>query len=87
MDRPRPTIDLSYKTGGRLHYAGRSHGHENSAGVQCVVNSIRLERNLAEPADVRTNPTAAFAPGEFGWRLVEVCGVKWRAVASVATQN
>jgi len=33
---------------------------------------------------VRTNQTAAFTAGNFGWRFVDVRVVKWRAAASVA---
>jgi hypothetical protein len=45
---------------------------------------IQFERHFAEPADVRANPTAAFAPRNFGWRLVEIRVVKWSAAACVA---
>jgi hypothetical protein len=34
---------------------------------------------------VRANPTAAFAPGHFGWRIVEIRVVKWNVAATVAT--
>jgi hypothetical protein len=76
---------MGNKAGSRLDHARRSHGYENSAGFQCLINSIQFERHFAEPANVRANPTAASATGDFGWRFVEICVVKWRAAASVAT--
>jgi hypothetical protein len=52
--------------------------------IQCAIDSIQFERHLAEPADVRANPTAAFAPRNLRWRLAEVRVVKGRAAATVA---
>jgi hypothetical protein len=48
------------------------------------MDSIQLETYFAEPADVWTNPTAAFAPGNFGRRFVEICVDERRDVASIA---
>jgi hypothetical protein len=53
--------------------------------IQCSIDSIQLERHFAKPADVRANPTAASAPGDFGWRLVEIHVAKSWAAAGVAT--
>jgi hypothetical protein len=53
--------------------------------VQSAEDAIQVERHFAEPADVRSNATSAFAPGHFGWRIVEICIVKWSAAATVAT--
>ena len=79
--------DVSNKAGGRLDYARRSYGHKQSALIQCTINPIQFERYFAKPTDVRANPPAASAPGNFGWRLVNVRVVKRRAVASVATAH
>jgi hypothetical protein len=76
---------LSDEAGSGLHDTRCSDRHEDHASLQRVVNPIQFERHLAEPADVRANPTAAFAPVHFGWRIVEICIVKWSAAATVAT--
>jgi hypothetical protein len=52
--------------------------------IQCSLNSIQLERNFPEPADMRANPAAAFAPGNFSGRIVEVPVGERLAAASVA---
>jgi hypothetical protein len=49
-----------------------------------VEDAIQLERHLAEPTDVRANPTAAFAPGKAGWRIVSICVAEGCATARVA---
>jgi len=46
---------------------------------------MQFERDFAKPADVRANPAAALAAGDFGWWLVEIRVVKRRAAASAAT--
>jgi hypothetical protein len=76
---------LSNKTGSGLHHARRSYGYEHSAGVQRPINSLQLERHLAEPADVGANLTTTFASWYLRWRLPEIRVVKWRAAARVAT--
>jgi hypothetical protein len=76
---------LSNKAGGGLDHAWRSHGDEQCAGVQRLIDSIQLERHLAEPADVRAYPTAAVASGNLGGRPIEIRVVKRSVAASVAT--
>src|ERR1039458_2320722 len=49
VDCPRTTSNLGNKTGGGLHHARRSYGYEHSAGIQRLINSLQLERHLAEP--------------------------------------
>jgi hypothetical protein len=75
---------LSNKTGSGLDHTRRSYGHKESTSIQCAIDSIQFKRHFAEPADVRANLAAAFTPGDFGWRLVEIRVVKRRAAASVA---
>jgi predicted DCC family thiol-disulfide oxidoreductase YuxK len=65
IDRPRPTSDLSYKTGGRLHYARRSHGYENSAGVPCFVRSNSNGTWPKQQMCGRIRPPHSH-PGDFG---------------------
>jgi hypothetical protein len=47
------------------------------------MDSIQFKRHFAKPADVRANPTAAFAPRNCGWRLIEIGVVKRTAAARV----
>jgi hypothetical protein len=68
-----------------LHNTRCSYCYKERGLIQFAIDSIQFKRHFAKPADVRANPTAAFAPGDFGWRIVEICVVKWRAVATVAT--
>jgi hypothetical protein len=37
------------------------------------------EKVIKVKADVEAFPTAAFAPGQFGWQIVAILAVKWRA--------
>jgi hypothetical protein len=84
VDRPRTTRDMGNKAGSRLHHARSSYGYEHCAGVQCLIDSFQFERHLTKPADVRANPSAAFAPGDFSGWIVEICVVKRTAAARVA---
>jgi hypothetical protein len=47
-------------------------------------DAIHFERHLAEPADVGTNPSSAFATGNLGWRIVGVGVAERRSAAPVA---
>ncbi len=67
-----------------LHNSRCSDSHEDGALLQRMEDAIQLEWHFAEPADVRANPTAAFASWDFGWRFVEIGVGKWSAAASVA---
>jgi hypothetical protein len=75
---------LRNKAGSGMDLTRRSYGHKESALIQCAIDSIQFKRHFAKPADVRANLAAAFTPGDFGWRLVEIRVVKRRAAASVA---
>jgi hypothetical protein len=85
VDRPRPTMDMSGKAGGRLNHARSADGHKESAVIQGPIDSIQVEGHFSEPADVGTNLTAAFTPRNFIRRLVETRVVERRAAAGIAT--
>ena len=84
VDRPRTTAYMGDKARGWLDHARRAHSHEDGAFIEGMEDAIQLERHLAEPADVRANPTSAVAPGNLGWRIVGGRVVKWRSAAPVA---
>src|SRR6266576_3261579 len=79
-----PTSNVSYETGSGFHHARGSNGHENRAFIQCAENPIQFERRFAEPADVGANPSAAFAPGNPGWRIIGARVVKRGSAARIA---
>jgi hypothetical protein len=78
------TRNMSDKTGGWFDDPRRTYNYEQRAALQCFIDSIQCERHFAKPTDVRANPASAFAPGKLGWRLMEICVLKWQAVARIA---
>ena len=71
------------KARGWLDHARRAHSHEDRAFIEGTEDAIQLERHLAEPTDVRANPTAAVAPAKLGWRIVGVRVEERRSAACV----
>ena len=68
--RSSVTSNVSHETGGGFDRTRRARRNEDRAFVQSGEDAIQVERHFAEPADVRSNPTAALAPGKLGWRIV-----------------
>jgi len=84
VDGSGAAADMGDETGRWLDDAGCSNGHEDRAFAERAKNFIEVEGHFAEPADVRTNPAAAFAPGNLGGRVERVRVIEGRAAASVA---
>jgi hypothetical protein len=75
---------VRHKTRRWLHDTRCTDSHEDRAFIEGTEDTIQIERHFAEPADVRANPAAAFAPGKLGWRIVGVGVAERRQVAPVA---
>ena len=84
VDRSSATAHVCNETRGWLHNARCSDSHEYRAFIECVEDAIQFERQFAEPADVRSNPTPAVAPGKLGWRIVSIYVAEGCATAPVA---
>ena len=78
------TRSVGRKAGGGFDSAGRADGKEDRAIVESGKDFAKLERSLAEPADVRANLSAAWTARNFGGGLVESCVFERRAGACVA---
>src|ERR1700722_1636347 len=85
VDCSRTTANVCNKARRWLHNARCPDSHEERAFIQFVEDAIQLERHFAEPTDVRANPSAAFAPGKLGWRIVGGRVAERRSAARVAT--
>ena len=85
IDRSGTTADVSDKPRGWLHHARCADSHEDRAFVQSGEDAIQVERHFAEPADVRTNPAAAVAPGNLGGWFVDISVAERGSAACVAT--
>ncbi len=84
IDRSRMTLNLRDETGSRFDHSGGSHSHIDRALIECVAYALQFERDLAKPADVGPNQSAALASGEFRRRLIGVRVAKGWTGAGVA---
>src|ERR1700757_338651 len=82
VDRSSATSNVSDKAGGWLDHARRAHSHQDRAFIEGTEDAIQLERHLAEPADVRSNPAAAL---ELYGRIVGGSVAERGSAACVAT--
>ena len=74
----RARLRVGGKTRRRLNRAGRADRDEQRRSVELLVDSVQVVRHLAEPANVRANPAAAFTSRKRRWRIVGVGVVKRR---------
>jgi hypothetical protein len=63
VDGSGATTRMCNETCCGLDHTRRARCNEDSAFIEGTEDAIQLERHLAEPADVRSNPAAALALG------------------------
>ena len=71
------------KASRRFHHARSAYSNENGASLQRVVDRVEAVGDFAEPADVRANPSAAWALRDLRRRFVGARVVKRSSVATV----
>lgn len=64
-------LSVRGETGGRFDGARSADGEKYSAAIECGKNALQVVGNFAEPADVRTNFSAAGTTRKFRSRFVE----------------
>jgi hypothetical protein len=84
VDGSRVISNASDETGRGFYHAGGPDCDKKRACVERVDDLIHLKWGFAEPANVRANPTPAFASRNLGGRVVSSYVVKGHAPARVA---
>src|ERR1039458_3540204 len=85
VDRSSATSNVSDEARGWLNDTRRARRNEDRAFVQSGEDAIQVERQFAEPADVRSNATSAVAPGNLGGWFVDIGVAERGSAACVAT--
>lgn len=81
IDRARPATHMSDETGCWFDHARRSDRYKNRAFIERTENLVQFKRHFSEPANVRTNRSAAAAARQLGWELVQRAVGKRQAAA------
>jgi len=77
--------DLPHETRGWVDRSRAADRHEHVATVEGVGDEVELQRDLAEPHDVRPQPPSAAAPRDRGGRAVRALVDEVRGVAPLAS--